>query len=51
MSWYRWVGLEGGGAIVGLERFGASAKYEDIYKGLGITPEAVVEATGRVLGK
>jgi transketolase len=47
MSWYRWVGLEG--AIVGLERFGASAKYEDIYQGLGITSEAVVEAVRRVL--
>ncbi len=49
MSWYRWVGLDG--AVVGLERFGASAKYEAIYKGLGITAEAVAEAARRVLGR
>jgi transketolase len=49
MSWYRWVGIDG--ALVGLERFGASAKYEDIYKHLGITAEAVVQAVKRVLGR
>ncbi|MGH7694315.1 MAG: transketolase-like TK C-terminal-containing protein, partial [Gemmatimonadaceae bacterium] len=49
MSWYRWVGVDG--AVVGLERFGASAKYEDIYKHLGITAEAVVQAVKRVLGR
>jgi transketolase len=49
MSWYRWVGIDG--AVVGLERFGASAKYEDIYKHLGITAEAVVQAVKRVLGR
>jgi len=49
MSWYRWVGIDG--AVVGLDRFGASAKYEDIYKHLGITAEAVVQAVKRVLGR
>ena len=49
MSWYRWVGIDG--AVVGLERYGASAKYEDIYKHLGITAEAVVQAVKRVLGR
>jgi transketolase len=47
MSWYRWVGTDG--AVIGLERFGASAPYEEIYKGLGITADAVVEATLAVL--
>jgi transketolase len=42
MSWYRWVGLE---------RFGASAPYEAIYQGLGITPAAVADAARRVLGR
>jgi transketolase len=42
MSWYRWVGDTG--AIVGLERFGASAPAAAIYKGLGITADRVVEA-------
>ncbi len=49
MSWYRWVGLDG--AIVGLERFGASAPYVAIYNGLGITAEAVVHAVRGVLGR
>ncbi|MGQ0642720.1 MAG: transketolase [Gemmatimonadaceae bacterium] len=48
MSWYRWVGTDG--AVIGLERFGASAPYEAIYKGLGITAKAVVDAVRRVLG-
>ncbi len=43
MPWYRWVGDRG--AVVGLERFGASAPYQRIYQELGITPQAVV---GRV---
>jgi transketolase len=46
MSWYKWVGPDG--EIIGLERFGASAKYEQIYEGFGITAAAVVEAAERV---
>jgi transketolase len=42
LSWYRWVGLDG--AVIGLERFGASAPYEAVYRGLGITADAVVDA-------
>ena len=42
MSWYKWVGTDG--VVIGLERFGASAKYEKIYEGLGITAAKVVEA-------
>jgi len=42
MSWYRWVGDKG--AIIGLERFGASAPFEKIYQELGITAERVVQA-------
>lgn len=47
MSWARWVGSDG--ATVGLERFGASAPYETIYRQLGITAEAVVSAVKRLL--
>jgi transketolase len=46
MSWYRWVGLSG--AAIGLHRFGASSPYERIYKELGITADAVVDAALRV---
>ncbi len=49
MSWYRWVGLDG--AVVGLERFGASAPYERLYQELGITAEAVVERVEKLLNK
>ena len=47
MSWIRWVGS--GGAVVGLERFGASAPYQKIYQELGITADAVVAAVRAVL--
>jgi transketolase len=47
MSWYRWVGARG--VILGLERFGASAPYERIYQGLGLTPERVVEEARTLL--
>jgi transketolase len=40
MSWYRWVGERG--VIVGIERFGASAPYQRIYRELGLTVESIV---------
>ena len=46
-SWYRWVGE--GGTILGIERFGASAPYQRIYKELGLTVEGVVAAAERLL--
>jgi transketolase len=42
MSWQRWVGDEG--VVIGIERYGASAPYADIYKGLGLTVEKIVES-------
>ena len=47
MSWYRWVGDKG--AIIGLERFGASAPFEKIYQEIGITAERVVQAATALL--
>jgi transketolase len=50
MSWYRWVGSNG--VVIGLERFGASAPYETIYKELGLTVDRIVEtAKGLVTRK
>ncbi len=40
MSWYRLVGSNG--AVIGLERFGASAPFEKIYEELGITVDHLV---------
>lgn len=45
MSWDRWVA--GNGEVIGLTRFGASAPYEKIYQGLGLTPERMVEVAKR----
>ncbi len=42
LSWYKYVGLQG--KIIGLDRFGASAPIQTLYKELGITVERVVEA-------
>ena len=40
LGWYKYVGLEG--RVVGIDRFGASAPYKEIYKQLGITAEHLV---------
>ena len=45
MSWYRWTGSRG--AIIGIDRYGASAPYQDVYKGLGLTVERIVEEARR----
>ena len=42
LGWRAYVGLDG--AVVGLDRFGASAPYQALYRELGLTTEAVVEA-------
>ncbi len=49
LAWGRYVGLDG--AIVGLDRFGASAPYQVLYQKLGITAEAIAEAARRVLSR
>ncbi len=41
-GWHEWIGSKG--RFIGLNRFGASAPYKEIYKNLGLTAEAVVEA-------
>jgi transketolase len=47
MSWYRWVGSTG--AILGLERFGASAPGAKVFQELGFTVEHVVEMARALL--
>jgi transketolase len=46
-GWERWVGRSGG--FVTLDRFGASAPYETLYRELGITAERVAEEVQRAL--
>jgi transketolase len=46
-GWDRYVGLNG--AMIGLNRFGASAPYETLYAEFGITAEAVLKAARELL--
>ena len=46
MSWQRWVGE--GGVIIGIDRFGASAPYQTIYKELGLTADKIVDAARKI---
>jgi transketolase len=47
MSWYRWVGSDG--VILGLERFGASAPYKEIYEHLGLTVDKLVDTAKQLV--
>lgn len=47
MSWHQWVGDTG--IILGIDRFGASAPYQTIYKELGLTVEKLVEAARKLV--
>ena len=41
-GWDRWIGHDGG--FVGMDSFGASAPYKDLYNKFGITTDGVVAA-------
>ncbi len=47
-GWQRWVGEDG--LIVSLDRFGASAPYEQLMREFGFTPESVAERVLKRLG-
>ena len=49
MSWDRWV-CPGGGVAMGIERFGASAPYKELYEHLGITVAKLVDVAKRLAG-
>ena len=48
-GWERWVGA--GGAVIGLDRFGASAPGEVVLRELGFTTEHVVARARALLGR
>ena len=48
-GWRRWAGDEG--AMIGIDRYGASAPGEEILKQLGMTAEHVTAAALRLLGR
>ncbi len=47
--WYKYVGLDG--MTLGIDTFGASGKFSDLFPMFGITTEKVVEAAVKVAGK
>lgn len=47
LGWERYIGDNG--AFVGMSTFGASAPVDAVFKGFGITADAVVAAAGKVL--
>ncbi|MCH8274157.1 MAG: transketolase [Armatimonadetes bacterium] len=42
LGWERWIGDRG--HAIGIDRFGASAPFQDIYRNYGLTPERVADA-------
>ena len=46
-GWYEWVGLDG--HVIALDRFGASAPYETIYREFGLTADAMAAAAKALL--
>ncbi len=49
MGWERWVGR--GGISIGIDRFGASAPFQEIYRQYGVTAGAVRDAVRARLGR
>ena len=49
MPWYKLIG--GNGTVLGIERYGASAPYERVYKELGLIADHVVSAALELLGR
>jgi transketolase len=49
IGWHRWAGDEG--AVIGVDRFGASAPGQDVLDHLGFTVDHVVATALRILGK
>jgi transketolase len=47
--WDKYLGSQG--AFIGIDTFGASAPYQDIYKNRGLTPEAVIAAARELCDK
>lgn len=49
VGWERWTGSEG--CVVGVDGFGASAPYAELYRRYGITVDTVVSVAGSKLGR
>jgi transketolase len=49
LGWKKWVGDEG--EVIGIERFGASAPYKEIYQHFGLSTDRIIEVARGVLGR
>lgn len=49
LGWHRWTGDHG--AFLGIDRFGASAPFKEVYKLVGLTVEGAVELALGLLGR
>jgi len=47
LSWWRYVGLEG--RVIGIDRFGASGKFADVYPHFGFTTDNIARQIGELL--
>jgi transketolase len=47
LGWERWVGEKG--AVIGIDRFGASAPAEIVYRELGMTVEHIIDQASRLV--
>lgn len=49
LGWHQWVGDSG--TMIGIDRFGESGKYLDVYENMGITSSHVIECALSLLSK
>ena len=46
-GWCEWIGAKG--VILGINRFGASAPYQEIYRNYGLTSKDMVAAVKKIM--
>jgi len=51
LGWHKYVGRENEGAIIGINRFGASAPYKELYQEYGLTVDNVVKSVKKLIEK
>lgn len=49
LGWHKWVGS--GGIAIGIDRYGESAPFDQVYEHLGLTPQKIAEKAGSLLSQ
>lgn len=47
-GWHRWVGTDG--ITIGIDRFGISAPFNEVYEKLGVTTERIIQSARELMG-